>query len=113
MRSQAFRYVLCFSLLEILLLVLLVWNMHAGSVEFAPGEVVGTLLWRGLGLPTAPLAAPRAAEAAEVPATPATSSRLRRRATTATSPRAGAAPGAGRARLAIADSDLDGVGTGA
>ncbi|MDE6934953.1 MAG: iron ABC transporter permease [Oscillospiraceae bacterium] len=44
MRSQAFRYVLCFSLLEILLLVLLVWNMHAGSVEFAPGEVVGTLL---------------------------------------------------------------------
>ena len=44
MRSQAFRYVLCFSLLEILLLVLLVWNMYAGSVEFAPGEVVGTLL---------------------------------------------------------------------
>ena len=41
MRSQAFRYVLCFSLLEILLLVLLVWNMHAGSVEFAPGRWSG------------------------------------------------------------------------
>src|SRR4051812_6490219 len=71
------------------------------------------VLRRGLGPPTAPLAAPRAAEASEDPATPASSSRLRRRATTATSPRAGTAPGAGQARLAVADSDLDGVGAGA
>ena len=69
----------------------------------APGEVVGTLLRRGLVPPIVPLAAPQAAEASEVPATPASSSRPRRRATTATSPRAGAAPGAGRARQAVTD----------
>ena len=79
----------------------------------ALGEVAGTLLWRGLGLPTGPLAALQAVEASEVPATPVSSSRLRRRATTATSPRAGATLGAGRARQAAADSDLDGVGAGA
>ena len=44
-----------------------------------PGEVAGTLVQRGPGPPTAPLAAPQVAEASEVPATPASSSRLRRR----------------------------------
>ena len=78
----------------------------------APGEVVGSLLRRGLGPPTAPLAAPQAEEASEVPATLVSSLRLQRRVTTATSPRARVVLGAGRARQAADATDLDGIGAG-
>lgn len=88
--------------------------MRAGTGwSAAPGKVAKALLQQGLGSPPAPLEAPQAVETPEVPATPASSSRLRRRETAATSPRAGTAPGAGRACQAAADSDLDGVGIGA
>src|SRR3954469_18351811 len=60
-----------------------------------------------------PRTAPQATGAPEDPAIPVRSSRRRRRATTATSPRADAAPGAGQARLVSVDPDLDGVGAGA
>ena len=38
------RYALCFLLLAGLVLALLVWNVSAGSVDFAPGEILAALL---------------------------------------------------------------------
>ena len=38
------RYALCFLLLAGLVLGLLVWNVSAGSVDFAPGEILAALL---------------------------------------------------------------------
>ncbi len=38
------RYALCFLLLAGLVLALLVWNVSAGSVYFAPGEILSALL---------------------------------------------------------------------
>lgn len=38
------RYCACFALLGVLLLVLLVWNICAGSVDFTWGEILSTLL---------------------------------------------------------------------
>ena len=43
MKNRALRYGLCFVLLAALVLALLVWNINAGSVRFAPGEVLHAL----------------------------------------------------------------------
>ena len=40
------RYILSFVMLAVLLLVLLVWNIHSGSLEMSVGEVLQTLLFR-------------------------------------------------------------------
>ena len=44
MKNVSVRYVLCFAFLTVLTLVLLVWNINAGSVDFSPGEVLSVLL---------------------------------------------------------------------
>ena len=44
MKNVSVRYVLCFAFLTALTLVLLVWNINAGSVDFSPGEVLSVLL---------------------------------------------------------------------
>ena len=41
---RALRYLICFALLGAVLAVLLVWNISAGSVYFAPGEILSALL---------------------------------------------------------------------
>ena len=40
------RYILSFVILAVLLLALLVWNIHSGSLEMSVGEVLQTLLFR-------------------------------------------------------------------
>ena len=40
------RYILSFVILVVLLLVLLVWNIHSGSLQMSIGEVLRTLLYR-------------------------------------------------------------------
>ena len=40
------RYILSFAVLSVLLLVLLVWNIHSGSLDMSVGEVLQTLLFR-------------------------------------------------------------------
>ena len=40
------RYILSFVILAVLLLVLLVWNIHSGSLQMSIGEVLQTLLYR-------------------------------------------------------------------
>lgn len=40
------RYILSFVMLAVLLLVLLAWNIHSGSLEMSVGEVLQTLLFR-------------------------------------------------------------------
>ena len=40
---RALRYLICFALLGAVLAVLLVWNISAGSVYFAPGEILSAL----------------------------------------------------------------------
>ena len=42
--ARLVRYALCFALLAALVLALLVWNINAGSVDFAPGEILAALL---------------------------------------------------------------------
>ena len=44
MKNTWIRYGLCFALLAALLAVLLVWNLCAGSVDLALGEILDTLL---------------------------------------------------------------------
>ena len=44
MKNVSVRYVLCFAFLTALTLVLLIWNINAGSVDFSPGEVLSVLL---------------------------------------------------------------------
>ena len=44
MKNVSVRYILCFAFLTALTLVLLVWNINAGSVDFSPGEVLSVLL---------------------------------------------------------------------
>ncbi len=44
MKKLWVRYCLCFAFLTALLAVLLVWNLNAGSVDFAPGEILAILL---------------------------------------------------------------------
>lgn len=44
------RYILSFVILVVLLLVLLVWNIHSGSLQMSIGEVLRTLLYRTLSL---------------------------------------------------------------
>ena len=44
MKKVWVRYCACFVLLAVLLLVLLVWNVCAGSVSFTWGEIVSALL---------------------------------------------------------------------
>ena len=41
---RALRYLICFALLGAVLAVLLVWNISAGSVYFAPGAILSALL---------------------------------------------------------------------
>ena len=43
MRKLWIRYVACFILLAVLLLVLLVWNICAGSVDFTAEELLAAL----------------------------------------------------------------------
>lgn len=38
------RYFLCFAFLAALLMILLIWNLNAGSVDFTPGEILSILL---------------------------------------------------------------------
>ena len=40
------RYIVSFVILAVLLLALLVWNIHSGSLEMSVGEVLQTLLFR-------------------------------------------------------------------
>lgn len=40
------RYIVSFAILAVLLLALLVWNIHSGSLEMSVGEVLQTLLFR-------------------------------------------------------------------
>ena len=44
MKNVSVRYILCFAFLTALTLVLLVWNINAGSVDFSLGEVLSVLL---------------------------------------------------------------------
>ena len=44
MKNTSARYCLCFIFLAVLLGVLLVWNIIAGSVAFTPGEILAILL---------------------------------------------------------------------
>ena len=44
MKNRTLRYGFCFTLLAVLTIVLLVWNINAGSVDFAPEEVLSALL---------------------------------------------------------------------
>src|SRR3954463_9563121 len=80
----------------------------------AARKAAGATNWRGPGPPIGPPAAPQAAaEELGNPAAPPSFSRLRRRATTATSPRARAVLGVGQLHRATDATDLGGVGTGA
>jgi len=44
MKKVWVRYALCFVFLTVLLIVLLVWNLNAGSVDFTPGEILAILM---------------------------------------------------------------------